>query len=303
MAWRASVAASSATRSSRACISPDSSPSIRSTSVSSNSRMRRGTWLPLPSILPYEVFYRRTPAGETENLMVAWFNEDVLWSDDPLEQLHRLFARIAYGEKAENKRDDLTIKVLGPGSSGILKQMVRELREDYLVRPKGEARGEAAGRDVPDEPGRVLRLFADRVGRESGRGHDRGIDVPARRDRQGEGAARDKQLVEAEFRCRGIILRRTTVTDEKLADALSDELQLRGAWQTVSGTLGFGAATPPTTASSRPFANRPTWCSCPSGILTTGVSSRASCAMRCSPTCPTEGAGNGVLRRATGRWQ
>ena len=93
---------------------------------------------PLPSILPYEVFYRRGPAG-TENLMVAWFNEDVLWTDDPLHQLHRLFERIAYGERAEDQRP--AIKVLGPGSSGILKQMVRELREDYLVRTRRKEEG------------------------------------------------------------------------------------------------------------------------------------------------------------------
>ena len=196
---------------------------------------------PLPSILPYEVFYRRTPAGETENLMVAWFNEDVLWSDDPLEQLHRLFARIAYGEKAENKRDDLTIKVLGPGSSGILKQMVRELREDYLVRPKGEARGKQLAEMFRTSQAEFYASSPTASDASLVEGMtEASTCLPGEIDRV-KALQGDKQLVEAEFRCRGIILRRTTVTDEKLADALSDELQLRGAWQTVSGTLGFGA--------------------------------------------------------------
>jgi hypothetical protein len=191
----------------------------------------RDETLPLPSILPYEVFYRRTRAGETEHLVIAWFNEDVLWSDDPLEQLHQVFARIAYGEKADKKRDGLAIKVLGPGSSG----MVRELREDYLVRPKGEERGKQLAR--------MFRTSQAEFYASSPTASDASLvevdsDVSACLEGKGEevrALREQKQRVEAEFRCRGIALHRITVTDEKLAQALAGELKLRGAWRQASG--------------------------------------------------------------------
>lgn len=197
---------------------------------------------PLPSILPYEVFYRRR-AGQTENLMVAWFNEDVLWTDDPLAQLHKLFERIAYGEKAEQKREGLAIKVLGPGSSGILRQMVRELREDYLFRAKGTEQG----RQLAD----MFRASQAEFYASSPTASDSSLvevkteastsTCPKADIEQVQRLQQEGQLVEAEFLCRGILFRRITVTDEKLANALADELQLRGAWRTVSRTLGFGA--------------------------------------------------------------
>ena len=197
--------------------------------------------LPMPSILPYEVFYRRTAAGDTENLVVAWFNEDVLWSDDPLAQLHKLFTRIAYDEKTVTRREGLTIKVLGPGSSGILKQMVRELREDYLVRPRssGNAKGLADSFRTSQAEFYASSPTASDTSLVEGVS-DPSACLPAEIDKvialQKEG-----QFVEAEFRCRGVTMRRVTATDEKLAAALSDELELRGAWQTVSHILGFGA--------------------------------------------------------------
>jgi hypothetical protein len=199
----------------------------------------RDTKLPLPAILPYEVFYRR--ASGTQNLVVAWFNEDVLWSDDPLAQLHRLFERVAY-EKGKNKPGGLTINVLGPGSSGILKQMVRELRQDYLVL---KPRGATSANDLADS----FRASQARFYASSPTAADASLvegKTEASACLPGEvGAVQalqaEQRLVEAEFRCRGVTLERITVTDEKLADALADELQLRGAWQTVSRNLGFGA--------------------------------------------------------------
>ncbi|MET0218201.1 MAG: hypothetical protein ABW205_09795, partial [Burkholderiales bacterium] len=198
-----------------------------------------GEKLPLPSVLPWEVFYRRTAKGDTENLVIAWFNEDVLWSDDPLEQLHELFERIAYGENTKIKRDGLAIKVLGPGSSGILKQMVRELREDYLVRPRSAARGEelaarfqtSRAEFYASSPTASDASLVESMTEASS-------CLPGEIDAVEE-LQKKHRLVEAEFRCRGVSLSRITVTDEKLADALADELQLRGAWQTVTGILGM----------------------------------------------------------------
>jgi hypothetical protein len=164
----------------------------------------------------------------------------VLWTDDPLHQLHRLFERIGYGERTERRDHRLAIKVLGPGSSGILKQMVRELREDYLVRGRGGDQGKELAGMLERSRAEFYASSPTAADASLVESRTEPASCVAGSDQEVSALQRDHRLVEAEFRCRGVLFRRITLTDERLAEALADELQLRGAWQTVTSTLGFG---------------------------------------------------------------
>jgi hypothetical protein len=193
----------------------------------------------LPPILPYEIFERRGSAGATETLLVAWYNEDYLWTGPPIRHLHKLFERIAYDDK-KRKPPGLTIDVIGPGSSGILKQMVRELQQDAMLQASDGA-NEEEGLKRAIETSQV-RFYASSPTASDASLVESSSDpstclkdeVEAVRSLQADG-----RLVEAEFRCRGVDLRRVTATDEKLAGALADELELRGGWQPATRIVGM----------------------------------------------------------------
>ena len=128
-------------------------------------------------------------AGQTENLMVAWFNEDVLWTDDPLRaaaqavRAHRI--RRESGEEWRRSHHQ------GAGSGVVGHSQADGARAagGLPVPRKGYRAGQAARRHVPDEPGGVLRFVADRIGRKSRRGPTATVDLPGGQGRRGEGAA------------------------------------------------------------------------------------------------------------------
>ena len=74
--------------------------------------------------VPYEWFEKRD-RDKSSNVLVLWLNEDKLSTRKPFQELQALFAKLTPKELA-SRGNGLTVKLIGPAGSGMLRDLVRE---------------------------------------------------------------------------------------------------------------------------------------------------------------------------------
>jgi hypothetical protein len=143
----------------------------------------------LPEFVPFEWFFQETDDRNKKNwAAVLYFDEDVLDPNKPLAQLRGLIETVDPGLRRGRW------SVIGPGSTDILRAMLREPAPN----PK---------------PSEGVRFF---------------VSLATASDRQLTGT---DEGVDQVFLEHCYELHRITSTDDELAKSLAKELELRGAWE------------------------------------------------------------------------
>lgn len=196
---------------------PDDSEHIGFTSLAPDSKALRKYHL--PEFIPFEWLSRDRSAGPPEKVLLLWIDEDILWTDFPLQQLLALFQQLDPNLTAEKTGErSIAWKVLGPASSGILRAMMQELAA--LPANAGELRGLS----------HIEFLSASATASETSVTEGTvGKNLTCEDEARRAPVLADDKSSDLFKRC-GVSLRRVIFTDDVLAKNLREELQLRRAW-------------------------------------------------------------------------
>jgi hypothetical protein len=170
-----------------------------------NPREASGGATQIPSV-PYEWFDEASQSHPPRSILVLWLEEESL-KNDPLEKISKLktFLRL---------QNDQKLKIIGPYTLDILRDMVKEACQFIDVLPQGKECGTSSNQDNrPDLKNVQFYVY--------------GASAP---DNQLLGNLTETYgTVERYFGNFDIRLHRTIATDDILADGVKTELELRNA--------------------------------------------------------------------------